>query len=64
MVWSPSFRCVVRPGCDEPAYEIGHGLVDGFLDSAQSVCAGGPYEAMKLRRSDRVPRRRHRSVGA
>jgi len=32
VVWSPSFRCVVRPGCDEPAYEIGHGLVDGFLD--------------------------------
>ena len=32
MVWSPSFRCVIRPGRDEPAYEVGHGLVDGFLE--------------------------------
>lgn len=28
VVWSPSFRCVVRPGRDEPVYEVGHGLVD------------------------------------
>jgi site-specific recombinase XerD len=32
MVWSPSFRSVVRPGCDEPVYEVGHDLVDGFLE--------------------------------
>jgi integrase/recombinase XerD len=32
MVWSPSFRSVVRPGCDVPVYEVGHDLVDGFLE--------------------------------
>ena len=32
MVWSPSFRSVARPGCDEPVYEVGHDLVDGFLE--------------------------------
>ena len=32
MVWSPSFRSVVRPGCVEPVYEVGHHLVDEFLE--------------------------------
>ena len=32
MVWSPSFRSVVGPGCDDPVYEVGHDLVDGFLE--------------------------------
>ncbi|MFN2505868.1 MAG: tyrosine-type recombinase/integrase [Acidimicrobiales bacterium] len=32
MVWSPSFRCIARPGGDGDLYQVGHPVIDEFLE--------------------------------
>ena len=32
MVWSPSFRCVAHPGGDGLLYQVGHPVIDEFLE--------------------------------